>query len=496
MNKYFTNDNDPTISEGLYNSLGISLQVRSSGIFYTRYPSSQVFDEANSFISKRQKIENWKISEMNSGNNNIFSMVSQPYFKSILNTDGAVRIGDRIYVHFDSGLIAMVANNDIAAYNYVINTDENELFNKFNVRIFHKHYADKYVERMNNGSFIEYLVSDFKVDLLTDMNGVTSLTNRSVFELINDSKPIFEWSYSDGTVEIGNQPSRTISMNESVSVSVKSTDGEILGKYDPDHQHGGGLGGVWVGPNDGTSGGNDTDVRACHPGDPRDYITNLGNGNYRFNFGSWNGGQVEWKIDCESVESTSFNFVQQICCTGGVEVELCWQAPPATRDAPFCCETATIDVKPAECTRTAESKDEEEFTFSNGETWKIECLGWVETSGIFDGSTPGEVGARTLTFRQKSNGDFERKQPEFGIAGVTGYYADKDDDCDIHFIDQTSTNAGDDNTQENHDHSGARLIPQGGCDEDPSEIYSRHGLTVNGETKFYTKNGGKLWIQN
>jgi hypothetical protein len=474
LDRLYSNDNDSDIKEQMQLALGLTSAKRSGGQFYSLYPASQLFDQQNSFVSLRQEIENHKISELNKGNENIFSIISRPYHKSILNTERAVKVGDRIYIHFDSGLIALVANNDLNAYQYVISTSEELLSNRFNVRLFHKNYSEEYLQEGINGDYSDILVQDLLIEEVEDVNGNISLVNRSMVELPNDEQALFEWTFSDGTIETSNNPTKILLPNETY---------DVIAKAPPT----GGGGGWTAGPVSGP--------RFCILASGYNYYTKLSNNRYRFTdpfYDPEKHDEIKWKISCDNFESSDISFIEEICCVGEVEVEMCVHKYYGGSDS-WCCGTFTIEIEPAECNDTGESKDKQEVTFSNGETWEIDCLGWVETSGFFDPSTPGEVGARTRAKRRKPNGGFESAEPDFGIAGVTGQYADKDEDCAVYDIDVTSTNANDQNSQANHTHDGARLI-KSDCD-DLSKIYSRHGLTVDGETLYYTKNGGKLWIQ-
>lgn len=477
LDDWFENDNDEYLREQMYLELGLAPSYRSSGLFYTLYPSSALFDERNSFQSLRKEVEEYKISELNRGNEYIYSIVTKPYFKSILNTNGAVRIGNRIYVNYESGLIAVIANNDLEAYNRVISTNPDELSNSFNVRLLHNNNTDEYVSNVRTGSFEDILVKDIHVKEIEDSDGNIRLVNQSMVEFENDFKPEFVWTFSDGSSETGTNPSRVLSPFDTYDVVAEGPPG-------------GGGGGGTFGPVSGP--------RFCSPGKPWKYYTKLNSNTYRFHYINQDPEtNMRWTIKCGDEEpyirTDGIAFTRTFCACSEVELEICATRPQAP-DL-YCCETGIIRIMPDQCDKTAESKDKQEVTFDNGETWEIDCLGWVETSGVFDGATPGDVGARTRTKKRNPNGGFSNATPEFGIAGVTGQYADKDEDCTVYDIDLTSINDNDQNSQANHDHDGARLIPNEGCAE-PSKIYSRHGLTVGGQTLFYTKNGGKLWIQD
>lgn len=467
-------DQDPNTREQMYTALGLSNQARASGAFYTLYPSSTVFDQRISFISQRQIIESQKITLLNQGREDVLLGVSKPYFKSVLNEFGAVRIGKRIYVFYHSGLVALITNNDLTAYQYATTTNEQELQSRLNFRLFHISDADDYLEILSDGSYRDKLVKDLFIQEYEDAAGNFTLVNHSAVEFDIDGTIEYKWAFSDGSTEIGNQTTKALTPSQTYVVT-------------PQVQPKGG-GATTKGP--GTGG-----PRYCALGSVDNYITQLEGTAYRFTAAGYDPEKhdaVEWKISCDDFESNDIIFARRLCCTGPVTVDLCIHKYYGGSDS-WCCGQFIIDVKPDECREKGDSEDTQILNFSNGEEWEIECLGWVEDSPFWDVFTPGHVGSRTISKRRNPGGGFENANPEFGHAGVTGEYADKNEDCEVVFVDQTSVNPNDSNTQENIDHDGARLIPADGCDE-PSKIFSRHCITVAGETLCYTKNDGKLWI--
>lgn len=94
----------------------------------TDYPVTLLIEQQlTGFTSARKAEETIINTALNSGNDTIFSIISEPFFKSAIYVDGSVHIGTRIFRFFDNDRLAIVLNNDWETYNSIKNLDYDEL---------------------------------------------------------------------------------------------------------------------------------------------------------------------------------------------------------------------------------------------------------------------------------------------------------------------------------------------------------------------------------
>lgn len=203
-------EQDSTKIKNAYVSLGFDL--RSDSIpNLTDNPVCMITErKIKGFISSRLVEENRINSALNKGED-VFSIILNPYLKTLLNGDNSVHIGTRIFRFFDNGGIAIVLNNDWDAYysisslpfdkiefshNIVITSDSKNNwesfynFNSENKIIGEKKYSPK------KSSTASPLYCDFSDNMI-----VTNLNNGKLrIELdFPTAYDVYEWTFEDGS---------------------------------------------------------------------------------------------------------------------------------------------------------------------------------------------------------------------------------------------------------------------------------------------------------
>jgi hypothetical protein len=100
-------ETDQTKINAAYAQLGIDVNGQAIPNL-TDNPVCLVAEQSLGFTSARKIEENAINALLNQGDDNVFSIVHDPYWKTLLNADHAVRMGNRIYRYFEDGGIAIV----------------------------------------------------------------------------------------------------------------------------------------------------------------------------------------------------------------------------------------------------------------------------------------------------------------------------------------------------------------------------------------------------
>jgi hypothetical protein len=108
------NDTNQVITA--YTQLGVDLTEEFLPNL-TDYPVAlRIEQQITGFTSTRKAEETVINNALNSGNDTIFTIISDPFLKSALNTDYAVHIGTRIFKFFKDDQLAIISNNDWNTY--------------------------------------------------------------------------------------------------------------------------------------------------------------------------------------------------------------------------------------------------------------------------------------------------------------------------------------------------------------------------------------------
>jgi hypothetical protein len=206
-----------------YSRLGIDVNAETIPNL-TDYPICLITENELGHTSAR-KIEEENINEHLNAGEDIFSIVRNPYWHTILNRDFSVQIGNRIFKYYEDGGIAIVLNNDWQLYETIKNQEFNELRQTRNLVITNDMMQEdlsNYFELDRDGNIIEnkniFLPRIYQVD---KPNGRYSFFNASLVE----GNVTYTWRYGDNTTSIGITPNRDLSLNESATLVIDNGSG-------------------------------------------------------------------------------------------------------------------------------------------------------------------------------------------------------------------------------------------------------------------------------
>ena len=210
-----------------YTQLGVDINAETLPNL-TDHPICLLQDQSLSFISKRKAEEQIINNALNSGQE-IFSIISNPYWKTVLNSEGSVLLGNRIYRFFDNNGIVIVLNNDWDTYYAKVQGKSFEQIREDYNLIVTSESSDEwnnYFQLDENSNVVsEKMVNIPRFFFQETVNGRQRVINKSLIETTNSSNT-FSWLYSDGTQSIGQSPSRELSQGENINVKVNNGSGE------------------------------------------------------------------------------------------------------------------------------------------------------------------------------------------------------------------------------------------------------------------------------
>jgi len=109
-------ENDTNQVQTAYIQLGVDLNQEFLPNL-TDHPVALVIEQQLTGFTSARKAEETTINNaLNIGVDTIFSIVSDPYFKSAVNVDSSVHIGTRIFKFFNNGGVVIVLNNNWNMY--------------------------------------------------------------------------------------------------------------------------------------------------------------------------------------------------------------------------------------------------------------------------------------------------------------------------------------------------------------------------------------------
>jgi len=447
-----------------YEDIGLSYEERD-GTYYTKHPAAKYLEEALGFTSFRTLEEEYIRNAM-INRKEFFGIISDPYIKSIIDSKRSFVVGCRTYVVKSKDKMAIVNQDEELVDRLNLNFDT--VKPGLNVRFindFTTTFSFNVDEEGRPESQKE--IYQFTYQLEDVGNNELQVTNTSFIE--NECIPkCYEWVYSDGTVVRGDQPDRLIKEGEVLVMRLVDCDGPTV--YDTTL----------------------VETRACalSGGEFEELARNINITVCEFFEPNFDFTQIDWwqftelNSGFESPQHTD-NNTSYANTVGDIKIELCIKHKEFVGP---CCGTFEFDR--CECEERGEEVDSEVLEVPNGPNWRFDVLVWVEKSGAFD-ATPGEVGTRMITYRQKSNGGWEDKCPTFGgYSHLNSRYFDKEEDCTVYEYEEESWRGDcDENQQINHDHKHARKIPK--------DTYGEWGMNVDGTMRYYKgpNNDGKLYLQ-
>ena len=196
----------------------------------TDYPICLLKEQAIGGYTSARKAEETVINAaLDNGDDNINSIVIFPFWKTALNSDRAVHVGNRIYKYYDNGGVAIVLNNDWTLYDAIKSQSFESLRESFNLIVTSdaREGWDKYFTFNTDESInAEKKISIPRFTSAQGIDGKFTIGNISLVESTTGSAT-FKWVYSDNTSSTGQNPNRTVSQNEILKVIVDKGSGPI-----------------------------------------------------------------------------------------------------------------------------------------------------------------------------------------------------------------------------------------------------------------------------
>jgi len=205
-----------------YSNLGINVNADTLPNL-TDYPVCLLKEQSiGGYTSARKAEETIINAALNNGDDNINSLIIFPFWKTALNSDRAVHVGNRVYKYFDNGGVAIVLNNDWTLYQSIKNQSFESLRESFNLIVTSdaREGWDKYFTFNSNESInAEKKISLPRFISVQGSDGNFIISNISLVESSAGSAT-FKWVYSNNTSSTGQNPNRTVGLNEVLKVIV------------------------------------------------------------------------------------------------------------------------------------------------------------------------------------------------------------------------------------------------------------------------------------
>jgi hypothetical protein len=345
-----------------YASLGINTAAESIPNL-TDNPICLITENAiNGFTSARKTEETTINTALNQGLD-VNSIVLNPYWKTALNVDNAVHIGNRIYKYFQNGGVAMVLNNDWTLYETVRYANFESLKQTFNLIVTSQ---DSY---KNNEFFILNIDGSIQSEKLTSIpNTSCNLTDEGKLSVKNISEVesqtgnvTYQWIYADNTSSFGLNPAKSIRKNEPLTLTVNN-------------------------------GSLQTTIQANKLLECVTHtftITNLNNNQIRFELPGWSASNSPYDIKWVFSDGTTSSVnpvTKTFTSNGSVTCQLIYKGTSNIA----CFATKTYIIKCGE-----KKSVEPTFIFDNvgggGQKWKLDCKLWVSN---------GQVGCKVKYLRK------------------------------------------------------------------------------------------------
>jgi hypothetical protein len=212
-----------------YTSLGVNVNAETLPNL-TDHPVCLLQEQTiGGYTSARKSEENTINTTLNNGDDNVISIVHDPYWKTVLNADRAVKVGNRIYKFFENDGVAIVLNNDWTLYNTVKTQAWDALPRAYNLVITHRSGSDfeDYVTLASNGDITsDKAINKPRFNTQTGNDGKQTITNVSCVASAGSS-PSYLWTYSDNSTSSGRDPNRTVSAGEALTVTINDGAGNV-----------------------------------------------------------------------------------------------------------------------------------------------------------------------------------------------------------------------------------------------------------------------------
>jgi hypothetical protein len=217
-------EQNPEVVRNAYIQLGVSIND-STSINLTDHPVCLLRDQSLGFLSKR-KAEETVINNALNGGQDVYSLVTNPYWKTILNQDGSVILGNRIYCFFDNEGVVIVLNSDWATYaNSVQSKTFEQIREGYNVMVTSSSsdsWKNGFDLDENANVVSEKILKIPRFKLVPSDAGKFSVENVSLIEA-QSATSVYTWKYADGSSSQGLVPNRDINAGEALTVQINTS---------------------------------------------------------------------------------------------------------------------------------------------------------------------------------------------------------------------------------------------------------------------------------
>lgn len=334
-----------------YEALGVDVNAETLPNI-TDHPICLLAEQnLDGYISARKAEETVINAALDAGDGSIVSIVSDPYWKTILNVDRSIKIGNRIYRFFEHGGIAIVLNNDWPTYNAIKPLAWENLGKHYNLVVTHRSGSDfeEYFNLNERGEIVsEHSVFKPRFNVQTAPDGTRIISNVSLIASVN-APPSFTWTHADNTTYIGKDPNRSIYPGEAITVTI----------------------------NDGAGRSEVLNADAMFICDVTNFtITPLGNNLFRFGpaFDPTSSPYYTKWVFSDGTTLTGSTVTKTFISNGWARCEVYWK----NSNALACQATKTVVVKCGEQKAHGESF---EFEQSN-QRWKLDGSIWVRAGQV------------------------------------------------------------------------------------------------------------------
>jgi len=367
--------NEERVAE-IYQAIGVNPEDEEGDIL-TLNPVCYWTERELGHRSARAMEEESILRQLNEGSDEVFSIIENAHWKTILNSYNSVHVGNRILKYFDNGAIAIILNNDWEVYEQIKNTPWNEIRSGRNL-IFTSRESEqweklyRYDEEANTHTELPLFLPEITFSLLE--NGLYSIQNNSLIE----GDVVYTWVFEDGQSVEGFTPDKILSEGETAMLTIE-------------------------GGNTGNGTVLTASARACTV--PDFIITVLADGSVSLSlpgyYADGSSYNLNWLLPDGTSSSANPFIMPSSMPSGSIRCQMLRKS-----DNSVACEKVKDYTK--ECIKVGKVK-KESFTFNAKNVIRIDLLTQVGSSTIFEGK-----------YFKKKNGKFTLVKASSAAINISG----------------------------------------------------------------------------
>lgn len=220
---------DTAMIRSAYTALGINVDAETLPNL-TDHPVCLLKEQSiGSYTSARKAEETVINAALDSGDDEVNSIVLFPFWKTALNADYAVHVGNRIYKYYDNGGIVIILNDDWTLYGTIKHLPYESVRETFNIIVTSdaREGWDSYFI-FNNDESIDSEKSVFSPRFVATetTDGKLSIANISLIESKAGSST-YRWIYEDNTTSTGPNPTKAIAPGEGITLIINNGMGTV-----------------------------------------------------------------------------------------------------------------------------------------------------------------------------------------------------------------------------------------------------------------------------